>query len=80
MVPVYNSELILTELVKHLEPALTGMAREYELVLVDDGSRDQSWKMIQEVSRSHPWVRGINLMRNYGQHNALLCGIRPGPV
>jgi len=45
-------------------------------VLVNDGSRDQSWKVIQELSRSFPWVRGINLMRNYGQHNALLCGIR----
>ena len=76
VVPVYNSELILPELVKRLEPVLTGLAREYELVLVNDGSRDQSWKIIQEQSRSHPWVRGINLMRNYGQHNALLCGIR----
>ena len=76
VVPVYNSELILPELVKRLEPVLTGVAREYELVLVNDGSRDQSWKIIQEQSRSHPWVRGINLMRNYGQHNALLCGIR----
>jgi len=76
VVPVYNSELILPELVKRLEPVLTGVAREYELVLVNDGSRDQSWKIIQEQSRSHPWVRGINLTRNYGQHNALLCGIR----
>jgi undecaprenyl-phosphate 4-deoxy-4-formamido-L-arabinose transferase len=76
VVPVYNSELILRELVKRLEPVLTGVAREYELVLVNDGSRDQSWRIIQELSRAHPWVRGINLMRNYGQHNALLCGIR----
>jgi len=76
VVPVYNSELILPELVKRLEPVLTGVAREYELVLVNDGSRDQSWKIIQEQSRARPWVRGINLMRNYGQHNALLCGLR----
>ena len=76
VVPVYNSELTLPELVKRLQPVLTGLAREYELLLVNDGSRDQSWKVIQELSRSHPWVRGINLMRNYGQHNALLCGIR----
>jgi glycosyltransferase involved in cell wall biosynthesis len=76
VVPVYNSEPILPELVKRLQPVLTGMACEYELVLVNDGSRDQSWKVIQEQSQSHPWIRGINLMRNYGQHNALLCGIR----
>jgi glycosyltransferase involved in cell wall biosynthesis len=76
VVPVYNSELILPELVKRLEPALTSLSGQFEVVLVNDGSRDQSWKMIQELSRSFPWVRGINLMRNYGQHNALLCGIR----
>lgn len=76
VVPVYNSEVMLPELVKRLQPVLAGLAGEYELVLVNDGSRDQSWKIIQEQSRSHRWVRGINLMRNYGQHNALLCGIR----
>ncbi len=76
VVPVYNSELILPALIKRLEPVLASRAGQYELVLVNDGSRDQSWKVIQEQSRSHPWVRGINLMRNYGQHNALLCGIR----
>jgi glycosyltransferase involved in cell wall biosynthesis len=76
VVPVYNSELILPLLIKRLEPALVSLAEQFEVVLVNDGSRDQSWKVIQELSRSHPWVRGINLMRNYGQHNALLCGIR----
>jgi undecaprenyl-phosphate 4-deoxy-4-formamido-L-arabinose transferase len=76
VVPVYNSELTLPELVKRLQPVLTGVAREYELVLVNDGSRDQSWRVIQQLTAEHDWVRGINLMRNYGQHNALLCGIR----
>jgi len=76
VVPVYNSELILPTLIQRLEPALASLSSKYEVVLVNDGSRDQSWKVIQEQARSHPWVRGINLMRNYGQHNALLCGIR----
>jgi len=76
VVPVYNSELILPALIKRLEPALASHARQFEVLLVNDGSRDQSWKVIQELSRAFPWVRGINLMRNYGQHNALLCGIR----
>ncbi len=76
VIPVYNSELMLPELMQRLEPALMSLADKYEVVLVNDGSRDQSWKIIQELSRSHRWVRGINLMRNYGQHNALLCGIR----
>ncbi len=76
VVPVYNSELILPALIKRLEPALASLAGQFEVILVNDGSRDQSWKVVQELSRSFTWVRGINLMRNYGQHNALLCGIR----
>jgi len=76
VVPVYNSESILPALIQRLEPALAALAPQYEVLLVNDGSRDQSWEAIQDLARSFPWVRGINLMRNYGQHNALLCGIR----
>lgn len=76
VVPVYNSEPILPALIERLGPALSSVAGQYEVVFVNDGSRDQSWKVIQELSGSFPWVRGINLMRNYGQHNALLCGVR----
>jgi glycosyltransferase involved in cell wall biosynthesis len=76
VVPVYNSEQILPALVKRLAPVLASLSDEYEVVLVNDGSRDKSWEIIQELACSLAWVRGINLMRNYGQHNALLCGIR----
>ena len=76
VVPVYNSEPSLPALIGRLAPVLASLAGQYEVVLVNDGSRDQSWKVIQELSRMFPWIRGINLMRNYGQHNALLCGIR----
>jgi glycosyltransferase involved in cell wall biosynthesis len=76
IVPVYNSELTLPDLVRRLEPVLRLLAGEYELVLINDGSRDQSWASIQKLAAEYRWVRGINLMRNYGQHNALLCGIR----
>ncbi len=76
IVPVYNSELILPTLVQRLEPVLDSLSHKFEVILVNDGSRDRSWEVIQELSSRHGWVRGINLMRNYGQHNALLCGIR----
>lgn len=76
VVPVYNSESSLPDLIKRLGPVLASLSSKYEVVLVNDGSRDQSWKVIQELSHANSWVRGINLMRNYGQHNALLCGIR----
>jgi undecaprenyl-phosphate 4-deoxy-4-formamido-L-arabinose transferase len=51
-------------------------ASRYEIILVDDGSRDASWDVVRELAAKDPCVRGIALMRNYGQHNALLCGIR----
>lgn len=76
VIPVYNSEPILPLLVSRLEPVLRANARSFELVLVNDGSRDNSWTVVCALARSHRWITGINLMRNYGQHNSLLCGIR----
>jgi undecaprenyl-phosphate 4-deoxy-4-formamido-L-arabinose transferase len=76
VVPAYNSELSLPELVRRLQPVLDAAATEYELILVDDGSRDGTWSVIGDLSRDHGWVKGVHLMRNYGQHNAVLCGIR----
>ncbi len=76
VVPVYCSARILPELVERLEPVLAREARTFELILVDDHSPDDSWKVVQELCAKRPWIRGIRLMRNYGQHNALLCGIR----
>jgi undecaprenyl-phosphate 4-deoxy-4-formamido-L-arabinose transferase len=76
LVPVFNSELSLANLVARLCPVLSQTGEKFEAVLVNDGSRDGSWDVIGRLSRSHDWVRGIDLMRNYGQHNALLCAIR----
>jgi len=76
VIPVYNGAATLRGLVERLEPVLAGCAAEFECVLVNDGSADDSWGVIEELCRAHEWVRGIDLMRNSGQHNALLCGIR----
>ena len=75
VVPVYNSQSSLGELVARLAAVLPACAEHYEVILVNDGSRDRSWDVICELIAKHPWVRGIDLMRNYGQHNALLCGM-----
>ena len=75
VVPVYNSESSLPELIRRLETVLNGLSQPFEVVLVNDGSHDDSWGVIQRLAERE-WVRGINLMRNFGQHNALLCGIR----
>jgi glycosyltransferase involved in cell wall biosynthesis len=76
VVPVYNSQTTLPTLVDRLGAVLPGVVDRFEVVLVNDGSQDESWDAIAEGARKHSWVRGINLMRNYGQHNALLAGIR----
>ncbi len=76
VVPVYNSEASLPELVRRLEEVLGRRPEPFEILLVDDGSRDRSWAVIEGLSRERGTVRGLRLMRNYGQHNALLCGIR----
>lgn len=76
VVPVYNSEHTLAELVSRLKRVLTELCPAYEIILVNDGSRDGSWVRIQELVKQNKGVVGISMMRNYGQHNALLCGVR----
>jgi glycosyltransferase involved in cell wall biosynthesis len=76
VVPVYRSEVTLPELVRRLEAVLNAIADDFELILVNDCSPDRSWEIICELAQQYSWIRAINLMRNYGQHNALLCGIR----
>lgn len=76
VVPVFNSRDSLPELCRRLIEVLPGLAVESEIILVNDGSRDDSWPVIVSLSERHPSVRGLDLMRNYGQHNALLCGLR----
>src|SRR5688572_24390208 len=76
VVPVYRSAEILPRLLERLGAVLDALPGDHEIVLVDDGSPDGSFEVIQELARGRRNVRGIRLMRNYGQHNALLCGIR----
>jgi undecaprenyl-phosphate 4-deoxy-4-formamido-L-arabinose transferase len=76
VVPVYNSEGSLTPLVERLVAVLPSCAPEWEILLVNDGSADRSWEVIRELAARFPGVRGIRMLRNYGQHNALLAGTR----
>ena len=75
VIPVYRGESTLEPLVKRLAPVLPQVAKQFEVVLVNDGSPDDSWGIIKRLARKHRWVRGISLSRNYGQENATLCGI-----
>jgi len=76
VIPVYNSEAILPTLLERLTKVLNTQSEEHEIILVNDGSFDRSWQVICTLASEYKEVHGINLMRNYGQHNALLCGIR----
>jgi undecaprenyl-phosphate 4-deoxy-4-formamido-L-arabinose transferase len=76
VIPVYNGEETLAPLVSRISQVMPSISRRYELILINDGSRDRSWEEICDLRKQFKWITGINLARNYGQHNALLCGIR----
>jgi len=76
VVPVYNSQATLEDLVAGLARVLPGAAPGFEAILVDDGSRDGSGRVADALASRFAWVRAIHFSRNFGQHNATLCGVR----
>jgi glycosyltransferase involved in cell wall biosynthesis len=76
VIPVYRSQATLRELHRRIIAALQPLAISFEVVLVEDCGGDDSWQVIEALAGEDARVRGIRLARNYGQHNALLCGIR----
>ena len=76
VVPVYNSEQILPLLHERLTKVLLKYNEEYEIIFIEDFSSDNSWDIIKQLVKTDQCVSGVRLSRNYGQHNALLCGIR----
>jgi len=76
VIPVYNGQDTISPLVERLGKVLPHVSDLFETILVCDGSPDNSWMVIEKLVAQYPWVRGFQLMRNYGQHNALLCGVR----
>ena len=76
VVPVYRSAPTLPYLRERLSAALASITERYEIILVEDGGGDQSWRVIESLAAVDDHVRGLRMSRNYGQHNAVLCGIR----
>jgi glycosyltransferase involved in cell wall biosynthesis len=76
VIPVYRSAATIPELAARLRTTLSAMTDQYEIILVNDGSPDDSWNVITALLPQYPEIVAIDLLRNYGQHNALLCGIR----
>jgi undecaprenyl-phosphate 4-deoxy-4-formamido-L-arabinose transferase len=76
VVQVFNSQQIIADLVAELSEIVEQTGLEYEILLVNDGSEDGSWQEIERIAYEYHNVRGIDLSRNFGQHNATLCGLR----
>ena len=74
--PVYRGEKMVHELVCRIQKNVSGFTEDYEIILVNDASPDNSWQAIlQECSKDHR-IKGINLSRNFGQHRAILSGLQ----
>jgi undecaprenyl-phosphate 4-deoxy-4-formamido-L-arabinose transferase len=76
VVPVYRSEDCLEALIAAIAEALDPTGRDYEVLLINDGSPDNSWGVIEAICRNHSNVIGVDLRRNFGQDNALITGLR----
>lgn len=76
VVPVYFNAATLAAMADRLQAAAAGADWELEAVFVDDGSGDDSWEKVEEISRSRPWARGVRLTRNFGSQMAIAAGLQ----
>lgn len=74
IVPLFNEEESLPELAKWIDKVMSANNFTYEVVMIDDGSNDKSWKVIENLSANNNNIRGIKFRRNYGKSAALFCG------
>jgi polyisoprenyl-phosphate glycosyltransferase len=74
--PVYKGESLVNELVFRIQKSIEHFTSNFEIILVEDGSPDQSWKEIEKVCTIYPFVKGIKLSRNFGQHYAITAGLQ----
>ena len=70
IIPVFNAAMSLEKLYKQLIPEMEAITNEFEIVMVEDRSADDSWKIIRKLQESDHRLRALRLSRNYGQHNA----------
>ncbi|MBZ0294114.1 MAG: glycosyltransferase family 2 protein [Anaerolineae bacterium] len=76
VIPVYNSQGIVGETIDRTVAFFENQQWDYELILVNDNSPDNSWTVVAEKARHNPQIKAINLLKNYGQHTAMYCGLR----
>ena len=78
LIPVYNSEEIIEDLIKQIIDSASNIetVQDYEIILIDDCSPDNCWEKIKYLSKKFNSIKGIQLSENFGQHNALMAGIK----
>lgn len=74
VIPLYNEEESLPELTSWIERVMNKNAFNYEIIMIDDGSKDGSWEVIEALQLKNPLIKGIKFRRNYGKSAALYCG------
>tara|TARA_A100001015_G_scaffold295221_1_gene373975 strand:- start:1055 stop:1843 length:789 start_codon:yes stop_codon:yes gene_type:complete len=75
IIPVYNSEKIISTLVKKIFEITKLKKLKSEIILIDDFSKDNSWTKIKNLKKKYKFIKGVNLQSNYGQHNAIMAGL-----
>ena len=75
VIPVYNEEENVEPLVQEIKSAVEPLGKRFEIVLVDDGSQDQTFAVLNQLHRRYPWLRVIRLKRNFGQTAAIAAGL-----
>ena len=75
IIPVYNSQNILPKLINSIYLVLKKKIISYEIILINDFSHDNSWEIIKFLCSNYKFVKGINLSKNFGQHNAIMAGL-----
>ena len=75
IIPIYNSEKIIPILTNKIKNNLKKKIKKFEIILVNDHSIDKSWITIKKTSKRNSFIKGINLLKNFGQHNAIMAGL-----
>lgn len=75
VVPIYNDSEVIHELIKRLGPVLDSITADYEIILIDDGSRDDSWLQMLAVRQANASIKAVRLSRNFGQQSAIAAGL-----
>ncbi|MES2515236.1 MAG: glycosyltransferase family 2 protein [Bacteroidota bacterium] len=75
VIPAYNSSGCIKDIITQVNGVLITLNTSYEIIVVDDGSADNTWKIIKEISNENKLVKGFSLAKNFGQHKATLCGL-----